>query len=169
MGLQYYTNLGATGTTRGWKPVLTMAKVVGGTKTVNNVSFDSAYNQVQYHNGYAQSASVNYYAYYNYSGYVRMKLVGTAVCSDLNCNTQTPTTLTTIVQTDQTLNFTTIDNYKLISSIVTTGTSGNNTGVYSSIKVGTTSVPSANFATPLIDHATITRDSNNTVTISCDH
>jgi hypothetical protein len=170
MGLQYYSNLGAAGTARGWKPVLTFAKFVNSTKTVYTTSFDPdpQYNQVQYHNGYVEGASLNYYTYYNYNGYVRMKITGTALCKDLNCDTQTPTPLTTIMQTNQTVNLTAIDNYKLISSIVTTATTGNNTGIFSSIKVGTTSVPSANFSTPLVDYATITRDSNNTVTIDCD-
>lgn len=168
MGLQYYSNLGTLNTSKGWKPVLTFVKTVGGTRTSYNKSFDPSYSQVQYKNGYVQGASINYYSYYNYNGYVRMKMTGTALCANLNCDSPTPTTLTTIMQTDQTLNFSTIDNYKLISSIVTTASTGNNRAIFSEIKVGTTSVPSANFSTPLVDNATITRNSSNTVTIDCD-
>ncbi len=168
MGLQYYTNLGFTQNLKGWKPVLTFVKTVGSTRTAYNVNFDSSYSQVQYRNGYVPGASINYYTYYNASGYVRMKLTGTAICADLNCNNPASTTLTTIMQTDQAVNLSSVNNYKLVTSIVTSATSGNNVGVFSSIKVGTTSVPSANFSAPLVDHATITRDANNTVRIACD-
>ncbi|GBF72512.1 hypothetical protein PA598K_00768 [Paenibacillus sp. 598K] len=168
MGLQYYSNLGSLGTAKGWKPFLVFVKTAGGVRTAYNSSLDGNYNEVQYKNGYIQGGTVNYYTYYNYNGYVRMKLTGTALCADLNCNTQNQTSLTTIMQTNQTVSLPAIDTYKLITSIITNQTTGNNKGVFSSIKVGESSVSSSYFATPMLDHATITRDSSNTVTIEID-
>jgi hypothetical protein len=171
MGLTTSHKLGPDLQHEGWLPELTMAKTANGVKTLWAVQFDPDYNKVQYDNGYEMGATINYYTYYNYNGYVRMKMTGLALCGNIDCSISTPTTLTTIMDTNQTVNLTSsmLDDYKLITSIVTPNNYGDNSGVWSSIRVGTTLVPSANFGTYYTDNATVYRDPNtNTVTITCD-
>ncbi|MFK4474445.1 hypothetical protein ABH897_004203 [Paenibacillus sp. RC73] len=68
--------------------------------------------------------------------------------------------------TNDSLSINSVDQWKLLSTVVSTGDRGRNKAIYSSIKVDGASVPSSAFNAPLTDYASITRDGNNTVTIT---
>lgn len=166
MGLQYYQNLGFSGTASGWKPILTLKQKTGAdTWTAYQINFDSTYNQAQYHNGFKPGTSTTIYTYYNYNGKVRMKLTGTTICQDMACNVSGDYSNTTIMESNSAWNITKIDDFKLLSTVVSSNNTGLNKAVYSSIKVDGVAVPSSYFLTPQQDHALVTRDSSNTVTI----
>ncbi|MGG1617799.1 YrpD family protein [Paenibacillus sp. NRS-1782] len=127
-----------------------------------------AIQNVQSANAYLSNSDVVLYVWYNNNGKARMKISGTATCRDIGCSDGTNTSLISIMETDNSLNISTVDQWKLLSTVVSTGDKGRNRGTYSSIKVNDVAVPSSAFSAPLTDHASITRDGNNTVTIIAD-
>lgn len=72
------------------------------------------------------------------------------------------------METDSSLNISSVDQWKLLSTVVSTGDKGKNRATFSSIKVNDVAVPSSAFSAPLTDHASITRSGDNTVTIIAD-
>lgn len=164
MGLMYDSNVGPNGLEKGWKPTMIVKR--GGIEKPSSLVV--GYADVQGANAYLQGSNVNLYVWYNDSGKVRMKINGTATCANQACSRSNDTPLISIMETNVSLDINTVDQWKLLSTVVSTGKSGKNRATFSSIKVDGGSVPSSAFKAPLLDHASITRDGNNNVTIIAD-
>ncbi len=161
MGLMFDSDVGPGGTETGWKPTM---QINGST---SNSSFDPSYNQVQSANAYKPGSQVILYAWYNYSGKIRMKIDGTAICANLGCSDSNDTLLTTIMTSNTSYNIaaSSLNKWKVLST-VTGDNYGKNYAIFSSIKVDGVAVPSSAFSTPDQDYATVTRDASNNVTIN---
>ncbi|WP_051507322.1 YrpD family protein [Saccharibacillus sacchari] len=127
--------------------------------------YDKTYNL----NGFNSNQTVNTRTYYNYAGTgkARLQVSGTAICGDFECKNPVDTGLTTILETSK-IGVTSITNWKLVSTVVSNDNTGKNKGIFSNIKLDNTLVPSSYFGTPSQDHAYVTRDGSNTVTIDVD-
>lgn len=164
MGLVYDSTVGPGSLEKGWKPTM----VVKRNGTESHSGFVTGYSNVQAANAYLPNSDVVLYVWYNNNGKVRMKISGTATCTDLGCSNGTNTSLISIMETDSSLNISSVDQWKLLSTVVSTGDKGKNRATFSSIKVNDVAVPSSAFSAPLTDHASITRSGDNTVTIIAD-
>lgn len=164
MGLVYDSTVGPGSLEKGWKPTM----VVKRNGVESHSGFVTGYSNVQSANAYLSNSNVVLYVWYNYNGKARMKISGTATCRDIGCSDGKNTSLISIMETDNSLDISTVDQWKLLSTVVSTGDKGRNRGTYSSIKVNDVAVPSSAFSAPLLDHASITRDGNNKVTIIAD-
>ncbi|MDF9411630.1 hypothetical protein E1B06_07820 [Brevibacillus laterosporus] len=170
MGLSYYTNVGQSQTETGWKPIIIVKQKTSATAWTAYKSdiFDPNYKEGQYRNAYKSGSDVNLYLWYNYNGKVRLKLDGTTICSERTCTTPGDTKTITIIESADKLNIPQISNWKLLSTVVSNDNTGKNRAIYSNIKVDGTPVPNNKFSIPQEDHAKVTRDNNNTVTIDVD-
>ncbi|MGW8957118.1 YrpD family protein [Paenibacillus sp. NPDC055715] len=162
MGLVYDSSVGVGEKEKGWKPTM-IVKRNGVSKAAKLIA---GYTNVQGSNAYLPNSNVNLYVWYNDGGKVRMKINGIATCADMACNRSTDTPLISIMETNDSLDINSVDQWKLLSTVVSTGDRGRNKAIYSSIKVDGASVPSSAFSAPLTDYANIARDGNNTVTIT---
>ncbi|WIM40880.1 YrpD family protein [Paenibacillus sp. PK4536] len=164
MGLVYDSSVGPGSSSKGWKPTMVVKK---GTSVASSSDLIAGYSNVQAANAYSPDSDVVLYVWHNYEGKVRMKITGTAICTDQGCSHTQKTALTTIMETaSSSLNISNLDKWKLLSTVVSSANKGKNKAVYSSIKVDDNPVPSSAFSTPLTEKTTITRDANNTVTIT---
>ncbi|MEW4371968.1 YrpD family protein [Paenibacillus kandeliae] len=164
MGLLYDSTVGPGSTSKGWKPSMVVKK---GTTVVSPSNLIAGYSSVQSANAYASDSDVVLYVWHNYEGKARMKITGTAICADQSCSHSQKTSLTTIMETaSSSLNIADVESWKLLSTVVSSSNKGKNKAIYSSIKIDGNPVSSLKFDTPLTEKATITRDSNNTVTIT---
>ncbi|WP_322906303.1 YrpD family protein [Paenibacillus sp. SGZ-1009] len=167
MGLVYDSSVGFYSNRKGWKPTMTIKR---NSTVASNSNMVAGYNDVQFRNAYASDSNVVLYVWYNYNGKARMKITGTAICTDRACTSEQNTSLTTIIETDSSsLNISKVDKWKLLSTVVSNQNHGRNKATYSSIKIDNTLVPSSAFDSPQTEAATITRDfsgNNNKVTIT---
>jgi hypothetical protein len=173
-GLVYDDSIGVALNKKGWKPSFILKQ-----KQYNYIKekiewvtlytgFVGGYDNVQYKNGYKVGSNVNLYSYYNYNGTARLKLVGTAICPNMTCTTETETNLTTIYDSGLAYNIGSVDYFKLVSSIVNPLVTDANRVEFSNTKVGNTAVPIYHYSTPEVDRASVTIDSQLKVTIICE-
>ncbi|MCP3777060.1 YrpD family protein [Paenibacillus sp. MZ03-122A] len=162
MGLVYDSSVGLGLAEKGWKPTMVVKKG----KVGSPAKLIADYADVQGANAYLPNSDVNLYIWYNDGGKVRMKINGTATCSNQSCSSSKDTPLISIMETNDRLGLNSVDQWKLLSTVVSTDDRGQNKATYSSIKVDGASVPSSAFSAPLTDFANIKRDGNNTVTIT---
>lgn len=165
-GTVYVTTAGPNSTEKGWRVAVTL-KINGNKVTMDPVS---PYNQMWNKNAYLSNSTVVLYAWYNYSGKARLKVDGTATCADNACTNSTNTSLTSVFESGVigSSGISSINNWKLLSTVVSNDNTGKNKAIFSNIKINGSAVPNSSFGTPQQDHAYITRDSNNTVTIDVD-
>ncbi|MGG6309742.1 YrpD family protein [Paenibacillus macerans] len=165
-GTVYVTTAGPNSTEKGWRVAVTL-KINGSKVTMNPVS---PYNQMWNKNAYLSNSTVVLYTWYNYSGKARLKVDGTATCADNACTNSANTSLTSVFESGVigSSGLSSISNWKLLSTVVSSNNTGKNKAIFSNIKINGTAVPSSSFGTPQQDHAYITRDSSNTVTIDVD-
>lgn len=163
MGLQLYNNLGQSLDQWGWKPILILKQKTSATAWSSYLTVfpDPSYAEGQYHNGYKPGTAPVMYFWYNYNGKVRMKVDGTTIYPDRYGTTLQDTHNITIMESNASWNISKISYWKLLSTVVSPDNTGKNRVVYSNVKLNGVAVPDANFSTPLLDQASITRTSNN--------
>jgi hypothetical protein len=174
MGLMYDATLGPTDGEQGWKPVLIAKKYNSSTGNWDTLStqIDGTYDEVRYKNGYIEGTEVTIYTWYNYNGKIRLKTYGKATCADRECIDTNDTMLIHIIETVDSYNISTstLEYWKLLSTVVDKATdSGKNKAYYSNILIDNSAVSSGSFQTPEKDHAYVSRDSYNNLTILVDH
>ncbi|QUL55678.1 hypothetical protein KDC22_03645 [Paenibacillus tritici] len=168
LGTVYTATAGPSGSEKGWR-VAANVKHNGATVAMNGVS---PYNQMYNKNAFLSNSSVTMSSWYNYNGtgHARIKVEGTATCSDNACTISTDSHLISIFESGVigTNGISSITKWKILSTVVSSDNTGKNYAVYSGIKINGAAVSSSSFGVPEQDHAYITRDANNTVTIDVD-
>jgi len=173
IGLQLSNSVGSPSVVRengiifAWKPFIILKNKTGINtwQTFNSVP-ESVYGEGQYLNGYKPGSSPSISCWYNQDGKVRLEVSGTTVCPNRFGEQLCDTNTTTIVELLD-FNISHIDNWRLVSTVVSKDNSGENRAVYSSIMVDGNPVSNDDFSTPVQDHASVT-PSGNTVTIIVD-
>ncbi|MBP2113411.1 YrpD family protein [Paenibacillus silagei] len=168
LGTVYTTTAGPSGSEKGWR-VAANVKHNGVKVAMNGVS---PYNQMYNKNAFLSNSSVTMSSWYNYNGtgHARIKVEGTATCADNACTISTDSPLTSIFESGVigSNGISSISKWKILSTVVSSDNTGKNYAVYSGIKINGVAVSSGSFGTPEQDHAYITRDANNKVTIDVD-
>ncbi|MFD1884511.1 YrpD family protein [Paenibacillus wenxiniae] len=170
MGLSYYKNLGPTGSTWGWKPIIILKQKTspdkeGWTQYASNLFPDPNNLEGQFNNGYKPGTDAILYMWYNNNGKVRLKVDGTTVSPNRLGKILADTHNITIIDSNASWNIQKISAWKLLSTVVSKDDTGRNYAFYSNIKVDGTDVANGEFITPSEDHATVTR-TGNSVTIN---
>lgn len=120
-----------------WQPYLK----IGGAAPLGTSYLLKGYNSVQNSNGYLSSEPIQIDFWRNYSSSttneqnaIRVKLVGTAVCTDLSCSHRANTKLTSIFSKSNT-GLEKIDNYKILATLAGASPSGQLNATVSDITV----------------------------------